>query len=342
MTSVSHPEVVILGREAGLRLELMTYGATMRRLRLPTPDGPRDLILSFEDAKTYARSPAYCGGVIGRCANRVARSRFALDGEMYVLSANEGRHHLHGGVRGFTHRVWRVESIAGAATSATLGLHSPEGEDGYPGALDVRATFTVEAATLRVELTARTDRRTPVNLTTHPYFNLSGRADCEATRQVLTVAADAFLPIDAERLPLGRLAPVEGTPFDLRRPTTIGAQLARGHPQLAMAGGFDHAFLIADAAAPAARLSSPDSGVSMTVWTNQPSLQVYGGQGLATQHPGLSGICLEPQGLPNAVNESTFPSIILQPGDVYRNTTRYAFGWAPPARTTSAEMSEPA
>jgi aldose 1-epimerase len=326
MVAASPLELIVIGDDDGLQLELMTFGATLRRLTLPTPSGRKELILSLGDWEAYAASRVYCGCVIGRCANRIADARFDLEGVRYDLTANDGANHLHGGAEGLGRRFWRVDRVqTGSTPTASLTIHSPHGDEGYPGDLAVRATFSISGTALRIDLMARSDRRTPVSLTTHPYFNLSGESSCDASRQILSIAANYYLPINSERLPLGDLAPVHGTPFDFRQGASIGQHRGRGHPQISRAAGFDHAFLLSGDTGRHATLRSPDSGVTMTLRTNQVGLQFYDGHNLSAEHPGLSGVCLEPQGLPNAVNQPAFPSVTIGPGDVYLNSTVYEF-----------------
>ncbi len=212
-----------------------------------------------------------------------------------------------------------------------LGLHSPAGEEGYPGNLDVSADFTVESDDLHIRLEATTDAATPINLTYHPYFNLGVHARAFAGDHFLRVSAARFLPVvDSGLIPSGELCPVEGTPFDFRRSRPLGLPLADRHPQLALAGGYDHCFALDATSREVAELRSERSGITLQLHSDEPGLQFYGGQALSREHPGLApGISLEPQAFPNAPNLPMFPSTILRPGQLYVNTIVYRFSRDP-------------
>lgn len=311
---------VTLGDE-GLRAEVMTLGGILHSLSLPTARGRIELVLGLPDLQGYLRDGAYLGVIAGRFANRIAGARFTCGGREYRLDANAGDHHLHGGDCGFGRRLWRILDHDGSRLH--LGYRSPAGEAGYPGTLDVEATYRIGEGVLELILEARTDAPTPVNLTGHAYFNLAGDPSVPAAAQILSVAADRYLPVaDAALIPTGEVAPVAGTPFDFRRPRPIAA--AAAHPQLDHAGGYDHCLVMADGQRCRARLASPHSGVVLDLDSPMPALQLYEGQGLDRQHPGLGrGVCLEPQGYPNAPNEPGFPSAILEPGQVYSHAIGY-------------------
>jgi len=313
-------EAITLGDPQGLQVEVLTYGAILRRLTFPVRGQRRDLILSLPTLEDYVHDRAYVGALVGRFGNRVANARFTVEGREHSLTANEGGNHLHGGALGFGKRLWRVVAIH-ESTSAQLelGLTSPAGEEGYPGRLDVTATLEVHPDSLRITLRARTDAATPVNLTYHPYFNLAADAREPATRQSLRIPASHYLPVRSGLIPTGEFASVEGTAFDFRTARRLAPPEIGSDAQLALAGGYDHCWVLDSRADCACELRSPDGDLRLTMSGTGPGLQFYNGQFLARAHPDIgSGVILEPQGLPNAPNEPGFPSSILRPGDEYR------------------------
>jgi len=271
-------------------------------LLVPDKDGRRtDVVVGFETPEEYAANPRYLGAIVGRYANRIANARFSLDGKTYQLAANNGRNSLHGGVTGFDKRVWRA---AWGTNVLELRYLSPDGEEGFPGNLDVRVTYTVtDDNELVVEYFATTDKPTPVNLTQHTYFNLAG--DDDARGHQVQIAADAFTPVDEQLIPTGVLAPVQGTDFDFRKPMTIGAR--RG-------GNYDHNFVLNGRV----RVVEPKSGRTLDMHTTEPGMQLY------TGYP--RGLCLETQHFPDSPNQQAFPSTILRPGSEYRSRTVFTFG----------------
>lgn len=310
--------------DGAVSAQVLDLGGILARLTVPGADGPADIVLGLDHARAYFDDPAYLGILVGRYGNRIGGARFALDGNDYRVSANEGRNHLHGGMLGFGRRVWEV--VGRTPAGLALRYRSPDGEEGYPGNLEVRATYRVEGASLRLLFEARTDAPTPFNPTHHPYFNLAGDPAVPASAQVLQVPVAGFLPVADDMIPLGQVAPAAGTPFDLRAPASLDARLAMDHPQLRLAGGFDHCLVLEPGRGFAAALYSPHSGVAMRIDCDAPALQLYGGQGLSTQHPGLGhGLCLEPQDFPDAPNQPRFPDAILRPGTVYRRDIGYRF-----------------
>lgn len=307
----------------GLRAEILDYGGTLRSLSFPGVHGRTQLVLGLPSLDDYLRDPAYLGVIAGRFANRIAGSRFSIDGVTHQVTANEGRNHLHGGALGLGRRVWGI--LSHERGSLHLGYRSPAGEEGYPGTLDVVAKFTLSADRLDLDFEARCDAPTPVNLTWHPYFNLAGDAAVPAAAQRLRVPADRYLPIDRELIPVG-IADVAGTAFDFRGGHSLAEMSARPDEQLALTGGYDHCLVLSVARGCMAELYSPHSGITMRIDSAMPALQLYEGQGLDRQHPGLGrGLCLEPQGYPNAPNEPGFPDTVLRPGEVYRHRIVYRF-----------------
>jgi aldose 1-epimerase len=317
-------EAITLGQDDGLQVEVLTYGAILRRLSYPVLGVRRDLILNFDRLEHYERDRAYVGSLVGRFGNRIAGSRFDLDGKTHEVTANEGVNHLHGGALGFGKRVWRVLDVTEReAPRVILGLLSPDGEEGYPGNVEVTAELVVKPDALSIILSARTDAATPVNLTYHPYFNLQADRNLPATEQRLRIPANHYLPVGPGLIPTGQLAPVEGTTFDFRAGRRLRPPTVQGHPQLALAGGYDHCWVLAENADCACELSSPNRDITLTM-SGGPGLQFYNGQFLARSHPLIgSGVILEPQGFPNAPNEPRFPPAVVRPGELYRAGIEY-------------------
>ncbi|HUR35150.1 MAG TPA: aldose epimerase family protein [Vicinamibacterales bacterium] len=317
-----------------LEMHVVSYGAIITSLRTPCRDGRRrNIVLGLDDVAAYTRNPHYLGAVVGRYANRIANGRFSLDGEPVQLATNDGAHHLHGGTSGFDQQVW---TIAAATTdSVSFRRTSPSGEEHYPGQLDVSVIYRLTAENV-VELryAATADRDTPVNLTQHSYFNLSGDPASSILDHELSILADAYTPVDATLIPEGMAAAVAGTPFDFRTARNIGAQLSLQHEQLRRARGFDHNWILrgGGARAPAARLRHPASGRVLEVATTEPGLQFYAGQLLAA-HNGSSpspfaayaGLCLETQHFPDSPNRPDFPTTILRVGQRYESLTTWSF-----------------
>jgi aldose 1-epimerase len=323
-------EALTLGGADGLQAEVLTYGGILRRLTLPTRRGRTNLVLGLQDLDAYVGDSSYLGCIVGRFSNRIAGASFTLDGELHRLSANDGSHHLHGGELGFGKRVWRVlDFLPGTAARLRLGYRSFAGENGYPGNLEVSAEFVLDSDRLELRFEARCDAPTPVSLTYHPYFNLSGTTGWLEDDHGLRILADRFLPVsDRGLIPTGELRPVKDTPFDYRELRLLRPAASEAHPQLAAAGGYDHCFVVNPAAEAAAELRSVHSGVGLRIGTDQPGLQFYDGHALPRQHPELGrGICLEPQGFPNAPNEAGFPSAILRPGMTYSRWLAYTFSY---------------
>ncbi|MFD7729463.1 aldose epimerase family protein [Kitasatospora phosalacinea] len=317
----------------GVRAEVLERGGILHRLRVPDPDGrPADVVLGHDTLDGYTADTAYHGALVGRYANRIARGRFDLDGRTHRVPATDRGHALHGGPDGFHRRQWRATARAAPdRAELRLDLHSPDGDMGFPGALHVTARYTLDRhGTLRLDWTARTDQPTPVNLTQHAYFNLAGPGGTVHDHR-LAVDADAYLPVDADAIPLGAPAPTAGTPFDLSTPHPLRERLAHPHPQLRRAGGYDHCFVLTAPPAPgalrrAARLHGPDDRRRMEVWTTEPGLQVYTGNALdGDPHPRHGGLCLETQHFPDSPNRPDYPDTVLRPGTTRRSTTEYRF-----------------
>ncbi len=309
----------------GLEVQLIEYGAIVHRLGFPTPGGLRQAILGFDALDDYERDTKDVGACVGRFANRIAGGRFELDGRQVQLSVNEPPNTLHGGKVGFNKRIWKIVEEREGGHSATLAYRSPDGEEGFPGTLEVRATFTLTAAdTLQIAYEATADAPTPVNLSHHIYFNLIGERTATILDHRLTIAADGFTPVGPGLIPTGAVAPVAGTPFDLRKGERLSDVLARSDPQLTLGDGVDLNWALAPAAEPALTLQAPD-GATLRIITDQPGMQVYTGQALQAPFVAHGGLALEPQGFPDAVNHPGFPNAILRPGQTYRRRSLYRF-----------------
>jgi aldose 1-epimerase len=323
----------------GIEVKAITYGGIIVSLRVPDRAGKLDdVVLGYDDLAGYLRQSPYFGAIVGRYGNRIAKGRFTLDGKTYTLATNNGPNHLHGGVKGFDKVVWKGEPAStGDAASVTFRYTSPDGEEGYPGALSARVTYTLtDRDELRFEYAATSDKPTIVNLTQHSYFNLAG-AGHDILGHELTLDADRFTPVDATLIPTGKLASVSGTPFDFRKPTAIGARIGQDDEQLRHGGGYDHNFVLnrnGDGLVHAARLVDPRSGRALDIQTTEPGVQFYTGNFLDGTITGKGGVvykkrgalCLETQHFPDSPNQPTFPSTVLRPGQEYRSTTTLTFG----------------
>jgi aldose 1-epimerase len=310
-------DAVTLGEASGLQAEVLAYGAILRSLSYPVRGQRRDLILGLPDLDAYVSDRAYVGPLVGRFGNRIANGRFTLDGREHQLTANEGVNHLHGGALGLGKRVWTLD--AAGPDRAVLRYRSAAGEEGYPGALDISVTFVAQPQSLAITLLASSDAPTPVNLTYHPYFNLAADKRASAIAHRLRIPAAHYLPVDAGLIPTGEIAPVAGTPFDFRSERVLAPPDSATHPQLALAGGYDHCWVLEKHAECACELTAPEGDVRLKMLGSGPGLQFYNGQFFARSHPALgSGLILEPQGFPDAPNQAKFPSAILRPGETYR------------------------
>jgi aldose 1-epimerase len=327
-------DLFILDNGRGLEARITNFGGIIVSLFAPDRHGRRrDVLLGFGDARGFARNKPYFGALIGRCANRIAKAQFVLDGRTYHLAANDGHNHLHGGIIGFDRVVWEPRPLAGDGPALELKYRSQDGEEGYPGNLDVTVVYGLTPANeLKIRYEAVTDRSTPVNLTSHAYFNLGDSPDILGHE--IRLNASVFLPVDAGLIPTGQLRRVDGTPFDFRTPASIGARLGVDDQQLRLARGIDHTFVIdkrKGGLATAAEVYDRASGRAMRVRTTEPGIQLYTGNFLDGTIVGKGGraygpraaLCLEAQHFPDSPNQPRFPSAILRPGEVYSQTTVY-------------------
>jgi len=316
---------------SGCEVEVSDYGATIASVKVPDRDGLQgEVTLGHGSLAGYLGSKVYLGCVVGRYANRIRDGRFTLDGRVYNVTRNHGAHHLHGGTRGFDKVLWSLISASGS--HASFSYMSVDGEEGYPGNLRAKVTYTLKAGTLSVTYTAITDRPTIINLTNHAYWNLAGEGD--VLGHTLKINADSFTPSDGDLIPTGAVSPVQGTPLDLRTPRRISEGVNSIHPVTLMAGGYDHNFVLKGSGLRlAAELSEPHSGRTMEVYTTQPGLQLYTGNFLDGSEMGRngvpltkhSGVCLETQHYPDSPNHLEFPSTVLRSGETFFEETMFRF-----------------
>ncbi len=331
-------EAFTLTNANGMEVRAITYGGIITSLKVPDKAGRLgDVVLGYDSLQGYLDKSPFFGCIVGRYGNRIGRGRFTIDGTTYELPRNNGENHLHGGPQGLDKKNWKAEPFERADAVGVVFTHtSPDGEMGYPGTLAVKVTYTLTADnTLRFDYEATTDKATHLNLTQHTYFNLAGGGDVLAHE--VEAKADRFTPVDAGLIPTGELAPVEGTPFDFRTATSIGARIDADHPQLKAGGGYDHNLVFARSGSEMAEVVTvyePTTGRTMRMATTQPGVQFYTGNFLdgtitgkgGTVYGKRSGFCLETQHFPDSPNKPQFPSTLLKPGETYRQSTAYTFG----------------
>lgn len=318
----------------GLVIKITDFGGIITELHAPDRDGVLgDIVLGYDQLAPYVQDSPYFGALIGRFGNRLCEGQFEIDGERVQLPRNDGKHHLHGGHDGYHKVLWQAQPFQdGDTVGLTLRHRSPDGEQGYPGTLDVTVSYSWTGANaLVLRFHAVTDKATPVNLTQHSYFNLAGSGDILG--HLLSLDADRYTPIDATSIPLGTHSSVAGTAFDFRVPQPIGARIADDDPQLRNGSGYDHNFVLNPASgAPAVRLKDPASGRVLELYTEEPGIQFYSGNfldgklhGKGRQYAYRSGLCIEPQHFPDSPNQPSFPNTILRPGQEYATVSTYRF-----------------
>ena len=327
-----------LSTPGGLRIRFMSLGGTILSIEAPDRLGAfADVALGFDTLDQYLADGAYLGPIVGRYANRIANGGFTLDGRHYTLAKNNGPNHLHGGPSGFHRAHWTVtphESGAGAV----LEYESVDGEEGFPGQLNVRVSYSLtRQSDFVVDYHATSNAPTPINLTQHTYFNLSGEGSGDILDHELTVNAGGFTPVNETLIPTGEIRSVEKTPFDFRTPRLIGERIDECDEQLKHGGGYDHNFVLERGSDPgttfAAKLFEPMTGRILEIYTSEPGIQVYSGNSLPAKLPGKKGhayrrrggVALETQHLPDSPNQPAFPSTILRPGETFRSQTVYRF-----------------
>ncbi len=325
-------DIFTLKNRSGLEARLMTYGATLVSLRLPDRNGVfADCVLGYDSLAGYLKSSPYFGSIVGRYGNRIAKGKFTLDGKTYTLAVNNGANHLHGGIKGFDKVVWSAEPFSEAgAVGVKFGFRSADGEEGYPGNLDVTVVYMLtDDNELRIDYEAAADKATPVNLTHHSYFNFTGGAR-DILGHELQLEADQFTPVDGGLIPTGKLEDVKGTVMDFTTLQAIGSRIAQIHD------GYDHNYVLRSGGgtmALAARVVEPSTGRIMEISTDQPGIQFYSGNFLDGSIAGKGGqvysrhwgFCLETQHFPDSPNHANFPSTILRPGELYRTRTVHKF-----------------
>ncbi len=324
----------------GVEVQAMNYGGIIVSLRVPDRKGQfADIVLGHETAEGYIPNPPYLGAIVGRYANRIANGTFTLDGKTYTLPKNDGPNTLHGGTtRTFDKVLWDGEPLKGK-NGVAFSYLSKDGEEGFPGNLKVKVTYTLtDGNALIIDYEATTDKSTPINVSQHSYFNLKGEGNGDILDHEVMINADRFTPVDKNLIPTGELRPVQGTPLDFRKPMKIGARIDDNYEQLVLGHGYDHNFVLNDkpnqnGEVLAARVSEASSGRILEVWTTQPGVQFYTGNfldGTVTGKQGhvykrRYGFCLETQHFPDSPNHPDFPSTVLKPGDKFHQTTVFKF-----------------
>ena len=332
-------DLYTLANAHGIEVRVMTYGAIITVVRTPDRTGrSEDIALGFDSLAGYLSEHPYFGALVGRYANRIAHGRFTLDGKTYQLALNNGPNSLHGGLRGFDKVLWSAESFSNSGSAGvTLRYTSPDGEEGYPGTVNVRVTYTLNSRNeLSVEYEATTDKPTVINLTQHSYWNLHGEGRGDILDHLVQIDASSFTPVDSTLIPTGEIATVTGTPFDFRSPTAVGARIDQPDEQLRFGRGYDHNFVLDRSnrgLTHAARVVDPASGRALDVSTTQPGMQFYTGSFLDGTIRGKAGhvyvhrgaLVLETQHYPDSPNHPNFPSTVLRPGETFASRTVFAF-----------------
>ncbi|MBW8685853.1 aldose epimerase family protein [Chitinophaga rhizophila] len=324
--------------KGNIQVAITNYGAKIVSLLAPDKQGQlADVELGYDNIDRYVDTKErYYGGIVGRYGNRIAKGKFKVDGKEYTLAVNNGQNHLHGGKKGFNDVVWDAEQ----PNDHTLKLHylSKDGEEGYPGNLDITLTYELtDSNEVKIDYSATTDKATVVNLTNHSFFNLHGAGNGDINDHIMYINADKYTPVDSTLIPKGKLESVKGTPMDFTTPTKIGERVDADFEQLAYGKGYDHNYVLnkkGKELSLAATVLEPTSGRTLEVWTTEPGVQFYGGNFLDGTDKGKEGktyvhrgaFCLETQHFPDSPNQPSFPSVVLKPGDTYTSTCVYKFG----------------
>lgn len=329
--------VYTLSNSGGMEAKGINYGGIVVSLKVKDKDGRLvDVVLGYDSLSSYVKASPYFGALIGRYGNRIGGGKFTLNGQTYSLAQNDNGNHLHGGLKGFDKVYWNIERID--QSRLKLAYKSTDGEEGYPGNLDVQVTYSLtEDNTFQIEYLAKTDKPTVVNLTQHTYFNLGGHDGGDILDHQLQLNAPSYVPVEKGLIPTGKIESVENTPFDFREPNTVGARINDDHEQMVFGKGYDHCWVFE--AAPDASLRSVatlglhTTGIRMEVLTTEPAIQFYSGNFLDGKNIGKGGhaykhrfgLCLETQHLPDSPNKPEFPSVVLTPDSVYHSVTAYRF-----------------
>lgn len=322
----------------GTKMTVTNYGGIIVSILTEDKDGNfEDVVLGFDSLSQYEKSNPFFGCIVGRYGNRIAKGKFQLDGQTYNLAINNDPNHLHGGLKGFDKVVWDAEDSSGPEGAVLkLKYTSKDMEEGYPGNLETEVTYTLTNDNeLKIDYKATTDKKTVVNLTNHSYFNLSGNTKTDILGHELMIAASKFLPVDKTLIPTGQLQDVKGTPFDFTTPFAVGERINDSHPQLQSGGGYDHCWVFDELsiASPGATVYDSASGRFLEMFTTEPGVQFYSGNFLTgsltgkfgTVYKKRMGLCLETQHYPDSPNRPSFPTTVLNPGDVYKSQTIYKF-----------------
>ena len=328
-----------LKNKSGAELQVINFGAIVLSLKVPDRNGQlADVTLGCDQLSDYESKTPYFGAVVGRYGNRIAKGQFMLEGQTYTLATNNGPNALHGGLKGFDKVVWQAQAVqASDGPAVEFSYLSKDGEEGYPGSLAVKMVYTLtDKNEFKIQYTATTDKPTVVNITHHSYFNLAGAGEGDILGHEMMINADRFTPVDATLIPTGELKPVQGTPMDFTKPMAIGARVNPDNEQLKFGGGYDHNWVINKPMGQLrtmARVYEPTSGRVLEVLSTEPGLQFYTGNFLDGKITGKggwvyafrNGFCMEPQHYPDSPNQPNFPSVVLKPGEVYKNTIIYKF-----------------
>ena len=342
--SAGDVQEISLKGPTGIEADILSLGATLRCLRVPDKDGKiRDVVLGYDTAQSYYEGNSYFGATVGRFANRIAGAKITLDGKEYPLAANERGNQLHGGPDGFSRRNWTVVVLN--EEEALFRLYSPDGDMGFPGWLEAEVRYSLAVpGELHLYYRAVSDKKTVISLTNHTYFNLNGHDAGSAASHRLQVAADAYTPADVELIPTGEICPLDGEAVDLRKERRLSELFA--DPRLAAVGGLDHNYVLRPGKGEKAVLSSEESGLRLSGFTDRPGLQVYTASGLGEER-GKAGavyhrqaaVCLETQAFPDAMHHENFPSVILEAGEVWESETVYRFeGGKPPKKKRAGHI----
>ena len=328
-----------LKNNTGSKVQIINYGARVVSLTVPDRKGNfADIVTGFDSLKNYVNDNGYFGAIVGRYGNRIGKGKFQLDGNGYQLTTNDGENHLHGGKKGFFKALWNADPVeSNLGPSLKLTLVSPDGDEGYPGTVTVSVTYTLTNNNeLKIDYEGTTDKPTILNPTHHSYFNLSGDFSKTILNNELLIDADSTTPVDNELIPTGEIVPVENTPFDFRKPTAIGLHINDDNEQIKFGRGYDHNWVLNNyekgVIRKVASLYDPNSGRFMEVLTDQPGLQFYSGNFLngvvgknKVAYQYRTSLCLETQHYPDSPNKPNFPSVTLNPGEIYKQTTIYKF-----------------
>lgn len=329
----------ILKNQNGMEVGILNYGGIITSIRVPDKNNhSKDVVLGFESLSDYEKKSPYFGALVGRYANRIAGGSFTLDGQEYSLVKNNGSNHLHGGTIGFDKVIWKAKEMENEEAAALeLSYTSRDMEEGYPGNLNCKVTYTLnDKNELSVVYEASTDKKTVVNMTQHSYFNLSGDFSEPVLNHEVLIDAEAFIPVDSELIPTGEIKKVNGTPFDFRKATKIGAHIDDANEQLERGNGFDHCWVLNgqnSGLRVAATAFHPETGRFLEVLTTEPGIQLYTGNFLDGSLPAKgggtysqrSGFCMETQHYPDSPNQKAFPSVVLEPGEKYQSQTIFRF-----------------